>query len=34
VGITLYSRYCKEKPDQNLIDWKGVAALRRQMCRK
>jgi cytosine deaminase len=34
VGVTLYSRYCKEKPDQNLIDWKGVAALRRQMCRK
>jgi cytosine deaminase len=30
VGVTLYSRYCKEKPDQNLIDWKGVAALRRQ----
>lgn len=29
-GIALYSRYCKEKPDQNLIDWKGVAALRRQ----
>lgn len=27
VGISLYSRYCKEKPDQNLIDWKGVAAL-------
>lgn len=27
VGIALYSRYCKEKPDQNLIDWKGVAAL-------
>jgi cytosine deaminase len=30
VGVALYSRYCKEKPDQNLIDWKGVAALRRQ----
>jgi cytosine deaminase len=30
VGVTLYSSYCKEKPDQNLIDWKGVAALRRQ----
>lgn len=26
-GIALYSRYCAEKPDQNLIDWKGVAAL-------
>jgi cytosine/creatinine deaminase len=30
LGVTLYSRYCKEKPDQNLIDWKGVAGLRRQ----
>lgn len=30
VGISLYSRYCSEKPDQNLVDWKGVAALRRQ----
>lgn len=30
VGIALYSHYCKEKPDQNLIDWKGVAALRKQ----
>lgn len=29
-GISLYARYCTEKPDQNLIDWKGVAALRRQ----
>jgi cytosine deaminase len=26
-GIALYSRYCAEKPDQNLIDWKGVVAL-------
>ena len=30
VGIDLYSRYCKEKPDQNLIDWKGEAALARK----
>lgn len=27
-GVSLYSRYCREKPEQNLIDWKGVAALR------
>lgn len=28
-GVDLYSRYCREKPEQNLIDWKGVAALRK-----
>jgi cytosine/creatinine deaminase len=26
-GIQLYARYCAEKPEQNLIDWKGLAAL-------
>jgi cytosine deaminase len=26
-GIALYAQYCAEKPDQNLVDWKGVAAL-------
>jgi creatinine deaminase len=26
-GIALYARYRKEKPDQDLEDWKGVAAV-------
>lgn len=29
-GISLYSRYSAEKPDQNLIDWKGVAAVKKK----
>lgn len=29
-GIDLYARYRAEKPDQDLVDWKGVAALRRK----
>jgi creatinine deaminase len=28
-GIALYARYRKEKPDQDLEDWKGVAAVRK-----
>jgi cytosine deaminase len=26
-GIALYAKYRKEKPDQDLEDWKGVAAV-------
>jgi len=29
-GIALYAKYRKEKPDQDLEDWKGIAAVRRQ----
>jgi creatinine deaminase len=29
-GIALYQRYCREKPDQNLEDWQGLAAVRQQ----
>lgn len=28
-GIAFYSKYRKEKPDQDLEDWKGLAAVRR-----
>lgn len=28
-GITFYAKYRKEKPDQDLEDWKGLAAVRR-----
>src|ERR1700683_3794514 len=28
-GIALYAKYRKEKPDQDLEDWKGVAAVRK-----
>jgi cytosine/creatinine deaminase len=28
-GIALYARYRQEKPDQDLEDWKGVAAVRK-----
>src|ERR1700733_11844912 len=28
-GIALYARYRKEKPDQDLEDWRGVAAVRK-----
>jgi creatinine deaminase len=28
-GIALYARYRKEKPNQDLEDWKGVAAVRK-----
>jgi cytosine deaminase len=27
--IALYAKYAKEKPDQNLEDWKGLAAVRK-----
>lgn len=30
LGASLYARYCAEKPDQNLVDWKGVAALSKE----
>ena len=29
IGIALYTRYVAEKPDQNVEDWKGLAAVRR-----
>jgi cytosine/creatinine deaminase len=28
-GIALYAKYRKEKPDQDLEDWRGVAAVRK-----
>lgn len=28
-GVTLYSQYRTEKPDQDMEDWKGLAAVRR-----
>ena len=28
-GIAFYAKYRKEKPDQDLEDWKGLAAVRR-----
>jgi cytosine deaminase len=28
-GIALYARYRMEKPEQELEDWKGVAAVRK-----
>lgn len=30
-GIDLYERYRQEKPDQNLEDWKGLAAVRHSL---
>ena len=30
MGIQLYARYRAEKPGQDLVDWKGVAALHRK----
>jgi creatinine deaminase len=29
VGIALYAKYRKEKPDQDLEDWKGLAAVKK-----
>ena len=28
-GVALYSKYRSEKPDQDIEDWKGLAAVRR-----
>jgi cytosine deaminase len=28
-GVALYAKYRKEKPDQDLEDWKGLAAVRK-----
>jgi len=28
-GIAFYAKYRKEKPDQDLEDWKGLAAVRK-----
>lgn len=33
-GIALYAKYRKEKPDQDLEDWKGVAAVRKAAAAK
>ena len=30
-GIELYAKYRREKPDQDLEDWKGLAAVRRRL---
>ncbi len=30
IGIELYSRFQRERPDLDLIDWRGVAALRKR----
>jgi cytosine/creatinine deaminase len=31
LGIALYERYRQEKPEQNLEDWQGLAAVRNHM---
>ncbi len=33
-GIALYAKYRKEKPDQDLEDWKGIAAVRKAAAAK
>jgi len=33
-GIALYAKYLREKPDQNLEDWKGLAAVRKLQAAK
>lgn len=33
-GIALYAKYKQEKPNQDLEDWKGVAAVRKTSARK
>ncbi len=33
-GIALYAKYRKEKPDQDLEDWKGLAAVRKAAAAK
>jgi cytosine deaminase len=33
-GIALYAQYRREKPEQDLEDWKGVAALRKSASNK
>lgn len=30
LGAALYGHYRKEKPEQDLVDWKGIAGLKRQ----
>jgi cytosine deaminase len=29
-GVEIYSRFQKEQPELDLIDWRGIAALRRR----
>lgn len=33
-GVAFYAKYAKEKPDQNLEDWKGLAAVRKAAAAK
>ena len=33
-GIAFYAKYRKEKPDQDLEDWKGLAAVRKAAASK
>jgi cytosine deaminase len=33
-GIAFYAKYRKEKPDQDLEDWKGLAAVRKASAAK
>jgi cytosine/creatinine deaminase len=33
-GVALYAKYKKEKPDQDLEDWKGLAAVRKNTATK
>lgn len=30
IGVALYRKYREEKPEQDLEDWKGLAAVRRR----
>ena len=34
VGVAFYTKYAQEKPDQNLEDWKGLAAVRKKYAAK
>jgi cytosine deaminase len=34
VGVAFYTKYAQEKPDQNLEDWQGLAAVRKKHAAK
>ncbi len=34
VGVAFYTKYAQEKPDQNLEDWQGLAAVRKKYAAK
>ena len=34
VGVAFYTKYAEEKPDQNLEDWHGLAAVRKKYAAK